>query len=352
MISPFKVFGKNPSGERRNQVLRSPNFLNGAFRNPVKTAMMREGVSVADFVKDFFNKTTDRVPDAPLPSVLTAVESHTDDAPAITWFGHSSYHISLGGKFILVDPVFSGYASPFSFGVKAFPGTDVYGPENFSRVDLLLLTHDHYDHLDYKTLVKLKGKVRKVVCSLGVGQHLVHWGFEKSRIQELDWWDATVYENIKVTATPARHFSGRILKRAQTLWSAFVIEADGYRIFAGGDSGYAEHFRRIGERFDGFDAALLECGQYNYKWPYIHMLPEETVQAGIDLGARLVIPVHWGKFALAFHPWYEPAERFITEAVAKNVPHALPMIGERLVIGERKYNGSGLSLVRRWWNKQ
>ncbi|MBK8414386.1 MAG: MBL fold metallo-hydrolase [Bacteroidetes bacterium] len=207
----------------------------------------------------------------------------------------------------------------------------MYKPTDFGVIDLLVLTHDHYDHLDYKTLFALKDKVKHVVCSLGVASHLIFWGYDRAIITELDWWQSTNVGSLKITATPARHFSGRLFKRAQTLWSSFVLQSSTNTIYIGGDSGYDSHFKEIADRFGSFDLALLECGQYNSKWPLIHMTPEESVQAGIDLQAKVIMPVHFGKFALAFHDWNEPVKRFVTRCKALNIAYTTPMIGDMIL---------------------
>ncbi|OQA03838.1 MAG: metal-dependent hydrolase [Bacteroidetes bacterium ADurb.Bin397] len=277
------------------------------------------------------NISKGRVPQKPLVSVKSPLIHRTDSKPSLIWFGHSSYFISIEGQSVLVDPVLSGHASPFSFMVKAFPGSDIYKPTDFGVIDLLVLTHDHYDHLDYKTLFALKGKVKHVVCSLGVASHLIFWGYDKAIITELDWWQWTNVGSLKITATPARHFSGRLFKRAQTLWSSFVLQSSTSTIYIGGDSGYDSHFKEIANRFGSFDLALLECGQYNSKWPLIHMTPEESVQAGIDLQAKVIMPVHFGKFALAFHDWNEPVKRFVARCKALNIAYTTPMIGDMIL---------------------
>ncbi len=341
----MKILGKNPSGTFRERVKASPNFRDGAFRNIVPTVTIREGVNYFELITDMFRHVSDRIPKAAIPSVRRNLYAHTNGDPVITWFGHSSYHIALHEKHILVDPVFCGYASPFSFSVKSFPGTDIFTPADFEQIDVLILTHDHYDHLDYHTLLKLKPKVKKVICSLGVGQHLVYWDYDPAIISELDWWDTFVDGDLKITAAPARHFSGRTFKRAQTLWSAFVIESQVVKIYAGGDSGYGNHFAETGDKFKGFDLAILDSGQYNFKWPYIHMNPEEAVQAGIDLGAKVIMPVHWGKFALAFHSWYEPAERFLKEVKSKHINYVMPKIGEAVEPGKNSNS------VIPWWRE-
>jgi L-ascorbate metabolism protein UlaG (beta-lactamase superfamily) len=211
-------------------------------------------------------------------------------------------------------------------------------------IDYLILTHDHYDHLDFKTIRKLKNKVDKVVCSLGISSHLIYWGVGKEKITELDWWEATqLTANIRLTAAPARHFSGRGIKRGQTLWSSFILKTATHNLYLGGDSGYDTHFKKIGEEFGPFDLAILEAGQYNDMWPLIHMLPEETVQAALDLKAKALMPVHWGKFKLGMHPWNEPIRRVLEKAKELNVTVRTPKIGEPFFMSET-FSGSS------WWN--
>ncbi len=340
----MKQFGKNPSGEHRKKVNQSLNYKNGSFKNLLPTQMIPKEVSVMDMMKDYFTTPSDRIPKHSVPSVKTNINEIDSDKPVITWFGHSSYHIFAEGKRILVDPVFCGHASPFPFMVKAFKGTERYSASDFNQVDILILTHDHYDHLDYQSLYQLKGRVKKVVCSLGVSSHLVFWGYNKELITELDWWESVSLFGLTLTAAPARHFSGRLLKRAQTLWSSFILQTKNHQVFLGGDSGYGDHFNEIGKRFGGFDIALLECGQYNTKWPMIHMMPEETVQANIDLRSKMLLPVHWGKFALAFHSWNEPIQRVTDRASQLSVDITAPKIGESFIVGEK-------GIVVAWWNE-
>jgi L-ascorbate metabolism protein UlaG (beta-lactamase superfamily) len=251
--------------------------------------------------------------------------------------------MQLDGKKILVDPVFSGHASPFSFMVKSFKRSDVYSPEDFPEIDYLVITHDHWDHLDYKTVLELKPKVGKIITGLGTAAHLEHWGFDPKSIVELDWNEKTVLDSgFQVTATPGRHFSGRGFKRNQSVWCSFVLQTPSKKIFIGGDSGYDTHFAQIGAEHGPFDLALLECGQYNKSWKYIHMMPEQTVQAAIDLKAKTMMPVHWGKFALALHAWDEPIQRVTIEAHRLNVPIIHPMIGETVDL-------NNFGVQNEWW---
>mgnify|MGYP002653050535 CR=1 FL=1 len=201
-------------------------------------------------------------------------------------------------------------------------------------IDLLVLTHDHYDHLDYTTIKALAPRVRRFCTALGVGAHLERWGIPAEKITEFDWWETQpVAEATTLTAVPARHFSGRSLQRGKTLWTAFVLKLHGYSLFLGGDSGYDDQFKKIGDQYGPFDLAILECGQYGRDWPNIHMFPEETAQAAQDLRAATLLPVHWGKFVLANHPWNEPIERLVKRATEQQLPLATPRIGEPVRLG-------------------
>ncbi|MCD6066624.1 MAG: putative Zn-dependent hydrolase of beta-lactamase fold protein [Bacteroidetes bacterium] len=339
----FKTFGKKPFGRDLEKIQQSPLYKNGAFQNPVPTRQMEEGVSIFKISMAFFNKPKNTEPPSPVPSVKTDLKNLPSGKPVIVWFGHSSYLIKADNKNILIDPVFSGHASPFSFSVKAFKGSNVYSTDDLPEIDVLILTHDHYDHLDYKTVLQLKTKVRHIYTSLGVGSHLRYWGFDEKNITEFAWGDThALPDGMELSAVPARHFSGRGFTRAKTLWSAFVLKTKEHRFFIGADSGYAKHFKEIGEKHGPFDIVMLETGQYNDWWPYIHMKPEETVQAALDLKAKVLFPVHWGKFALAFHPWNEPIERLVKKAAELGMKTTSPRIGEPVIIDD-KYPSSA------WW---
>ena len=340
----FKISGKLPSGKLKERIQQSPNYKNGAFQNLSVTPMKPEGVTYWKMMKEFFKKHPDTVPPAALPVVKTDLNKLDSTEPVIVWFGHSSYLIRIDNKNFLVDPVFSGNAAPVSFMVKAFPGSNEYKAEDMPAIDYLILTHDHYDHLDFKTIRKLKNKVANVICSVGISSHLKHWGMEENKITELDWWKGAQLDvDIKITAAPARHFSGRGTKRGQTLWSSFILETAVYTIYIGGDSGYDSHFKEIGEKFGPFDLAILESGQYNVMWPLIHMMPEEMVQAAVDLKAKAILPVHWGKFRLGMHPWNEPIKRVLEKAKELNVPVMTPKMGEPLTLNTQ-FTGTG------WWD--
>lgn len=338
-----KAFGKHPSGKRLDRIKNSPNYRDGKFHNVEPTSVNPKDVSIFKILKKIMTRPDSVRPSTAIPSVKTNLKDLYSETPVIVWFGHSSYFIHVAGFNVLVDPVFSGNASPFDFFGKAFEGSNIYGPQDLPKIDLLVLTHDHYDHLDWTTIKEIRPKVEQIITSLGVGAHLESWQIPAGKITELDWWQPfMINENIHITATPSRHFSGRRFKRAQTLWSSFVLKMGDYNIFIGGDSGYSSSFREIGEICGPFDLAFMECGQYNQYWPQIHMFPEEAIQAAIDLGASIAFPLHWGKFVLSTHPWNEPVERFVKAAREKKCAYVAPQIGQPFYLGKEFQQ-------KEWW---
>ena len=338
-------FGKIPSGDEKIKVQQSPQYKKTQFENQSLTPMMAEGVNYATITWDFFfNKPKHSNPPNQIPNQKTDLINLDTNADVLVWFGHSSYFMQIDGKTFLVDPVLSGLASPVPYTTTSFPGSDIYSPDDFPVIDFLFITHDHWDHLDYPTVIKLKSKVKRVITSLGVGSHLRHWGFAPEIVIETDWNTSTdLSDGFSVHTKPARHFSGRGFKRNQSLWSSFVLKTPTQKIYFGGDSGYDSHFKTIGDEHGPFDLALLECGQYNKNWRHIHMMPEETVQASIDLKAKRLMPVHWGKFALSMHDWDEPILRASTEATRLNHPLVTPKIGEIVHLKDQAQTFSN------WW---
>jgi L-ascorbate metabolism protein UlaG (beta-lactamase superfamily) len=337
------VFGKNPKGKRLERIEQSPNYKDGSFQNLSPTATLRPDASYWKLFRENMNKPDDNTPSKIIPSVQTNLTQLNDDKPTIVWFGHSSYLIKSKGKNILVDPVFSGHASPFSFSIKAFNGSNVYGVNDMPPIDICIITHNHYDHLDYETIKKIHPNVKQFYTALGVGADLEAWGVDPSKIVELDWWENnTNSDSISITATPARHFSGRGFVRGKSLWASFVLNIHGYQIYVGGDSGYDGHFKTIGDKFGPFDFALLECGQYGNDWPYIHMAPEEVAIAAKELNTKVLMPVHWAKFSLAMHGWTEPIERLLKSNETKGLNITTPMIGEPVVLDAQLPN-------QKWW---
>ena len=323
-------FGKIPQGERLERIKKSPYYNGKKFLNINNTPELTEGVGYTKIMREFFFVKNPNVkPQKKLPSKKINLHQLNINENVLVWFGHSSYFIQIDGKRILVDPVLSGAASPVRFTTKSFNGSDVYSAADIPEIDYLFLTHDHWDHLDYDTILKLKPNIKKIITSLGVGEHLEHWGFTKNSFIETQWNDETQLElGFKVITTPARHFSGRGLKRAQALWSSFVLITPTQKLFIGGDSGYDNHFEVIGNQYGPFDLVILECGQYNNYWKYIHSSPEETAQIAVELKAKKLLPVHWAKFALSMHDWDEPIKRVSIAAKEKNIPLLTPMIGE------------------------
>ena len=329
-------FGKASAGERLNIIKNSQHYKEGQFRNLSNTPALTEGVSYYSVMKEFFfGKNKRGIPASTLPSKTVDLAQLNKEKDVLVWFGHSSYFIQIDGKKILVDPVLSGSASPIKFTTRSFKGSDVYTTNEIPEIDYLFITHDHWDHLDYETISKLKPKIKKVITGLGVGEHLESWGLHKNIIIEKDWYEEIILEKGFVVHTaPARHFSGRGFKRNRTLWMSFILQAPTIKIFIGGDSGYDAHFAEIGNKFGPFDLAILENGQYDKNWKYIHMMPEEVVQAAQDLQAKALFPVHWSKFSLAIHAWDEPMIRIVKEANRKNVQLLHPMIGELVDLKE------------------
>lgn len=322
-------FGRTPRGERLERVKRSPNYRNGAFQNQHETVMMTSDKGRFAGIWEFlFRKIDGLRPEQPIEVIKTDLHQIAPDEEVLVWFGHSSYLIQTGGKRILVDPVFC-MASPVSFVNKPFEGTDAYKPEDMPDIDYLVITHDHWDHLDYETVKSLKSRVGKVVCALGVGEHLEYWGYDKARLVELDWFeDAPLDSGFSVHCLPTRHFSGRGLKANQSLWASFLIETPSQKIYMAGDGGYDSHFEEIGKRFPGIDLAILENGQYNEDWKYIHLMPSNMAKAAKDLKAKRIMTVHHSKYALAKHPWDEPLQNEQKMLQQDSLNMVIPVIGE------------------------
>lgn len=340
-------FGKMPGRARLEKIKQSPNFRNGSFQNLSHTPTLAEGTSYYQVFKDFFFSDRKRVkPSDMIPSRKTDLRAIEPGADVLVWFGHSSYFMQLDGRRFLVDPVLSGSASPIAMTTRSFIGTDVYTPDDFPEIDYLFITHDHWDHLDHQTIVRLKPKIGKVVCGLGTGEHLEHWGYDPSVIIEKDWNEEISLEpGFSAYTVPARHFSGRGFSRNKSLWTSFVLQTPANRIFIGGDSGYDHHFAAIGKKFGGFDLAILENGQYNRNWRYIHMMPHEVLQAAKDLGAARVFPVHSGKFALSNHAWDAPLSTITELNKEAGLSVVTPMIGEVVNLKDKT------QLFSEWWTR-
>jgi len=338
-------FGAYPEGERQERILRSPHFVDGEFRNPIDTPMLLDGNSTISIIaSSMFRRIKNLRPSVPIPTVKTDLKALDAAQDTVVWLGHSSYFVQFAGKRILIDPVFSPFAAPVSFSTQAFDGTSRYTADDMPEIDVLLITHDHWDHLDYASVTALKGKVGQVLVPLGVGAHLARWGYGQDLVHEADW-----YEQMKVGAAltihlvPARHYSGRWLTRNKTLWAGFVLESAPRRILFSGDTGYGPHFKALAQRFGSFDLVALDMGQYDPRWPYIHMTPREAAQAAEDLHAKTLLPAHVGRFTIARHAWFEPFEHISAASQGKSYRLATPMIGEPLGLDEHDQHFS------RWW---
>lgn len=347
MIIP--QFGKAPSGKRLARIEASAHYKNGRFHNLEYTPMfVEQSDNKSVFPKFLFKSKKNLRPAAQLPSIKTKLKDLPPEQNFLVWFGHSSYYFQLEGKRFLVDPVLGRRASPVPGMLRAFPGSVVFKPEDLPPIDYLLITHDHYDHLDYRTIKKLKGKVGMVVCGLGVGSHLSYWGYPASKIIEMDWTENLMLDDkICLYIETSRHFSGRFLSRNNTLWLSFVIKTPDFSLFIGGDGGYGCHVAAIGKKHGPFDLAVLENGQYNALWRNIHNFPEDVLLSAKDLHAQRVLPVHSGKFSLAFHPWNEPLTRLseLNQHSSEPVSLVTPLIGEVV-----KLDDPGQSFTE-WWQE-
>lgn len=314
----------------------SPNWHNGRFQNLEETVMSVSLVKIPRLLYKHIFEGASRMPKQPLPVVAFDKSEFLKDREQaqFVWYGHSAILVRMSGKTILIDPMFGADSSPVGpLSIKRFSQNTLDVIDQLPSIDLVLLSHDHYDHLDFASIKRLKQKTKSFYVALGVGRHLEHWGIPSSQISEFDWWQEKTFGEIKISFTPSRHFSGRGLKdRFKSLWGGWVLDDGNERIWFSGDSGFGAHFKTIGERLGPFDFGFVECGQYNQNWHHIHMFPEETVQAAIDARVQRAMAIHWGAFTLAQHHWKEPVERFIAEAKKRNLPYLQPAPGEQFSI--------------------
>lgn len=338
-------FGEAPSGQRVAALGKSLQYKEGKFQNIHATPDLSPGYTMSGIIYDqLFNDHPRRNPVDVIPSVKVDLLGLSAEADVLVWFGHSSYFMQIDGMRFLVDPVFSGNASPIPGTVKAYMGTDRYNVDDLPAIDYLLISHDHYDHLDYETIIGLRDKVKTVICGLGVGAHFESWGYPSNQVIESDWNETVSLDTgFAVHTAPARHFSGRAFKRNNTLWMSYVLQTPSMKIYIGGDSGYDTHFAEIGNRFGPIDLAVLENGQYNVAWKAIHLLPEQGLQAAQDLRAQRLFPVHSSKFTLAMHAWDEPMITITKLAEAQHFPLVTPIIGEKVNLRD------STQVFTQWW---
>ena len=348
-INTSPEFGENPSKNDLIKFKKSINYKAGKFKNSTKTSMSMSFKETIVTLKDYIKGVPNSEPtnDILVEKVDSTNWQKNDSTNRIVWFGHSSFLLKLDGKNILIDPMLGNTPAPHPWlGGKRYSSELPIEIEKLPRIDAVLISHDHYDHLDYGSIQKLKNKTNQFLVPFGIGAHLKSWGIKETRITEFDWWDELTFEHIKFAFTPSRHFSGRgLTNRFSTLWGSWVIKGVKENLYFSGDSGFGKHFKDIGEKYGPFDFAMMECGQYNEKWADIHMMPEQTVQASIDIKSNMTMPIHWAAFTLSIHSWKEPVERFSNKAKEENLNFIIPKIGEEIKLINSETN------FKDWWLK-
>jgi L-ascorbate metabolism protein UlaG (beta-lactamase superfamily) len=351
MFANCASFGRAPRGERLEQIKNSPNYRDGVFQNRPAPVEIQEREPQRSrtprlfrLLRFAFRNKTKLIPEKPVPAIKTDLNQFNRDEDVFVWFGHSSFFIQTDGLRFLIDPVFVR-AAPVSFANRAFKGTEIYAPGDMPDIDYLIISHDHWDHLDYDTVRSLKNRIGSVICGLGVGEHFEYWGFDKNRIIELDWGENTVLDNgIIVECFPTRHSSGRgLFSRNLTLWASYMVQTRTRNIFISGDGGYGTHFAEIGRRFESIDLAIMENGQYNTEWSTSHLMPQYLVQAVKELHPRKLITVHNSKYTLSTHFWNDPLVNISLAAEEENFNLLTPMIGEVV------YLNDDTQIFSKWW---
>lgn len=343
-VSLHPTFGVSPSKYDRETYSNFTNFANGKFVNQSPTEMKMSFSTIVSLLKDSISGKKDRKPSSPIPVSFdwNTIRSEKD---SLTWFGHSTFFLHLDKKKILIDPMFGSSPSPVSkIGSKRYSEDLLYVIEKLPLIDAVFITHDHYDHLDYPSILRLKDRVSHFFVPIGVGAHLQRWGVATEKITELNWWDEIEWKGLKIAAVPSQHFSGRgMFNRDSTLWMGWVILGKKQRLYTSGDGGYGPHFKEIGEKYGPFDLTLIEGGQYDKRWESIHMKPEDSIQAHLDVRGKNMMLIHWGAFTLAYHSWTDPVERAVRTAKEKDVSLIAPKIGETVLL-----NGTIPTPVP-WW---
>ncbi|EOG8707336.1 TPA: MBL fold metallo-hydrolase [Bacillus paranthracis] len=315
------------------------------YINQIHTDVSFKPKDIIGLMTDYFKMKTKLRPIKNLPIVLS--DKNNESLESVTWFGHSASLLKIEGKTLLLDPMFGDTSSPFPlFNSKRYSGAFSLEREDLQEIDAIIISHNHYDHLNYKSIMQLKDRAKHFYVPTGVAQYLIKWGVSPSKISEHNWWDEITFDTIKLVCAPARHFSGRsMMDRDCSLWCSWLILGQETKVFFSGDSGYAPHFKEIGDKYGPFNLTLMECGQYDPRWSAIHMLPEETVQAHMDVKGELLLPIHWGAFTLALHEWSDPIERVTKEAKRLEVKITTPQIGESITLKSTDYPSSA------WWRE-
>jgi L-ascorbate metabolism protein UlaG (beta-lactamase superfamily) len=340
-----KQFGGKLTKICADEYQKSENWKNGKFQNIEPTSLNISLNKIPGLLYKQFKNKAAREPISPIPiaSFNKSDFLETSDRAKFIWYGHSVVLMRINNQTLLIDPMLGPDSSPIApITTKRYSKNTLNLIDDFPEIDLLLLTHDHYDHLDLASIEKLKHKTKKYFVALGVKRHLVKWGISAEFITEFDWWDNQIFENIDITFTPTRHFSGRgLTDRAKSLWGGWAFKTSTENILFSGDSGYGKHFAELGKKLGAFDFAFMECGQYNENWHQIHMYPEESIQAAIDLNVKKVMPVHWAGFSLSLHSWSDPVERFTLEAEKQKMELMLPTLGQLFAVSD--------TIITKWW---
>ncbi|MDR1228150.1 MAG: MBL fold metallo-hydrolase [Azoarcus sp.] len=343
--SQHPLFGKLPQGERRLRFAGSPNYVNGLFHNQIDSPLRTTDQSeLSMWMESLFGEKGQTRPPGAIPAIKTEIKALDATQDLVIWLGHSSYFVQLGGRRMLIDPVFSANAAPVPLVNTAFDGTSIYAAEDMPDVDVLLISHDHYDHLDYPSVQALQSRVKKVITGLGVGAHFKAWGYDMRIVHEADWYEAIqLTPELRIRLMPARHFSGRALQRDRSLWAGFALLSPRRRLFFSGDTGYAPHFAEIGRRYGPFDWVALDAGQYDPRWANVHMNPEQAAQAADDLRAKVLTPGHIGRFSISRHDWDDPFKRITAASQGRGYALWTPEIGRPVFLDGRTQE------FTRWW---
>jgi len=329
-------FGASLTKEEKTELKKSQHWKKGRFQNLEKTSMDITLSSIPGLIRENIKGKKNRNPGQDIPIYpFDADLFGKDGTPKFIWYGHAVLLLQLSDINLLIDPMFGPDASPVGpIRTGRFSRDSLEIMKTLPPVELILLTHDHYDHLDFESIRHFRNGSERFLVPLGVGRHLINWGIPPDRISELGWWEKFEYAGLKLVFTPSRHFSGRgLFDRAKSLWGGWAIKSEAHNIYWSGDGGYGEHFKLIGDQLGPFDWGFMECGQYNERWHQIHMYPEESVKASQDAGVKMSIPFHWGAFSLAMHHWKDPVERFVNEAKAKEQDYLCPEPGQLIVMG-------------------
>jgi len=358
LISGCDQFGSIPKDDDYIRMKESPNynisddkFLN---QNPKVMNEMKKNSGFwanprKNLANNFFFNSNITSPETELPENKTSLnESFVNSTNNIkfAWLGHSSILMSINNKVILIDPIFASSASPFSWLIKRYQ-PPVFKMKELPKIDFILISHDHYDHLDMKTIKFFKkNKNTSFIVPLGVGSHLTKWGVPNSRIIEMDWWDTKTIKGVKFICTPAQHFSGRkgFIETQKSLWASWVVKSGNRSFYFSGDSGYSKHYKQIGDKYGPMEVVFMDSGQYNTRWKEVHNMPDEVIKGFVDLKGENLIPIHWGMFTLAMHNWFDPPVEIKKRAKDQNISLITPIIGQ--VINMKK-----MTSTESWWEK-